>query len=121
LSGYTYVSITFIKLLILLFMYVPVFVNVLASTYIHTKCKIGFRRSWFSSKRVRFELVANLVTLARGVVCFLVIRNVDNDGKKTPVGARFFAHVQTGPGPHPAHCIMGTGSFPGGKAAKAWC
>jgi hypothetical protein len=31
------------------------------------------------------------------------------------VGARFFAHVQTGPGAHPASCTMGTGSFPGVK------
>jgi hypothetical protein len=31
------------------------------------------------------------------------------------MGARFFAHVQTGPGAHPASCIMGTGSFPGVK------
>jgi hypothetical protein len=29
------------------------------------------------------------------------------------VGMRFFAHVQTGPGDHPASCTMGTGSFPG--------
>jgi hypothetical protein len=28
---------------------------------------------------------------------------------------RFFAHVQTGPGAHPASCTMGTGSFPGVK------
>jgi hypothetical protein len=31
------------------------------------------------------------------------------------MGARFFAHVQTGPGAHPASCTMGTGSFPGVK------
>jgi hypothetical protein len=30
-------------------------------------------------------------------------------------GARFFAHVHTGPGAHPASCTMGTGSFPGVK------
>jgi hypothetical protein len=36
-------------------------------------------------------------------------------GDRIPVGARFFAHVQTGPGAHPASCIMGTGSFPGVK------
>ena len=30
-------------------------------------------------------------------------------------GARFSAPVQTGPGAHPASCIMGTGSFPGVK------
>ena len=35
--------------------------------------------------------------------------------------ARFSAPVQTGPGAHPASCIMGTGSFLGGKAAGAWC
>jgi hypothetical protein len=32
-------------------------------------------------------------------------------------GARFFALVQTDPGAHQASCTMGTGSFPGGKAA----
>jgi hypothetical protein len=34
---------------------------------------------------------------------------------RIPVGARFFAHIQTGPGAHPASCTMGTGSFPGVK------
>jgi hypothetical protein len=29
------------------------------------------------------------------------------------LGARFFAHVQTGPVAHPASCTMGTGSFLG--------
>jgi hypothetical protein len=32
-----------------------------------------------------------------------------------PGGARFFAHVQTGPGAHPASWTMGTGSFLGVK------
>jgi hypothetical protein len=32
-----------------------------------------------------------------------------------PVGARFFAHVKTGPGAHPASCTMGTGTFLGVK------
>jgi hypothetical protein len=36
-------------------------------------------------------------------------------GDLIPVGARFFAHVQTGPGAHLASCTMGTGSFPGVK------
>jgi hypothetical protein len=31
------------------------------------------------------------------------------------VGARFFAHVQTGPEDHPTSCTMGTGSFLGVK------
>jgi hypothetical protein len=36
-------------------------------------------------------------------------------GDRIPVGARFFPHVQTDPGAHPASCTMGTGSFPGVK------
>jgi hypothetical protein len=32
-----------------------------------------------------------------------------------PVGARFFAHVQTGLGANPTYCTMGTGPFPGLK------
>jgi hypothetical protein len=35
--------------------------------------------------------------------------------KKIPVEARFFAHVQTGPGAHPVSCAMGTGSLLGVK------
>jgi hypothetical protein len=34
---------------------------------------------------------------------------------KNPGGVRFFAHVQTDPGAHPASCTMGTGFFPGVK------
>jgi hypothetical protein len=33
-------------------------------------------------------------------------------GDRIPVGARFFAHVQTGPGAHPASCTMSNGSSP---------
>jgi hypothetical protein len=32
-------------------------------------------------------------------------------GDRIPVGAGFSAHVQTGPGAHPASYTMGTGSF----------
>jgi hypothetical protein len=39
-------------------------------------------------------------------------------GNRIPVGARFFAHVQTDPGAHPASCTMGTGSFPGAKRPR---
>jgi hypothetical protein len=37
---------------------------------------------------------------------------LDGPGIEFPVGARFSALVQTGPGAHPASCTMGTGSFP---------
>jgi hypothetical protein len=38
--------------------------------------------------------------------------------RKIPVGARFFAHVQTGPGAHAASCTMGTGSITRVKRPK---
>jgi hypothetical protein len=40
-------------------------------------------------------------------------------GDRILVGARFSAPIQTGPGAHPASRTMGTGSFPGLKAAGA--
>jgi len=40
----------------------------------------------------------------------------EQSGDRIPVGARFSAPVQTGPGAHPASCTMGTGSFPGIKS-----
>ena len=39
-------------------------------------------------------------------------------GDRIPVGARFSAPVQTGPGAHPASRTMGTGSFPGVKSGR---
>jgi len=41
-------------------------------------------------------------------------------GDRNPVGARYSAPAQTGPGAFPASCTMGTGFLPGGKAAWAW-
>jgi hypothetical protein len=37
-------------------------------------------------------------------------------GDRISVGARFSAPVETGPGAHPASCIMGTWTFPGVKS-----
>jgi len=41
-------------------------------------------------------------------------------GDRIPVGARFSAPIQNGPGPgaHPLSCTMGTGSFPGLKSGR---
>ena len=39
-------------------------------------------------------------------------------GDRIPVGSRFSAPVQTGPGAHPASCTMGTGSFPEVKSGR---
>jgi hypothetical protein len=40
---------------------------------------------------------------------------MDGPGIESRWGARFFAHVQTGPEAHPASCTIGTESFPGVK------
>jgi hypothetical protein len=40
---------------------------------------------------------------------------LDGPGIESRWGARFFAHVKTGPEAHPASWTMGTGSFPGVK------
>ena len=39
-------------------------------------------------------------------------------GDLIPVGARFSAPVQAGPGAHTASCTMDTGSFPGVKSGR---
>ena len=39
-------------------------------------------------------------------------------GDRIPVGTRFSAPVQTGPGAHPTSCKMGTRSFPGVKCGR---
>jgi len=39
-------------------------------------------------------------------------------GDQIPVGARFSAPVQTGPGVHPVSCTMGTGTFPRVKSGR---
>ena len=39
-------------------------------------------------------------------------------GDRIPLGARFYAPVQTGPGAHPVSCTMDTGSFPGIKRGR---
>jgi hypothetical protein len=60
--------------------------------------------------------VANSLMLVREDQCKMSNRElIKIHYKKIPVGVRFFAHVQTGPGAHPAFCTVGTGSFPGVK------
>jgi len=43
---------------------------------------------------------------------------LDVPGTESRWGARFSAHVQTGPGTHTASCTMDTGSFPGEKSGR---
>jgi len=42
---------------------------------------------------------------------------VGRSGDRIPVGARFSALIQNGPGAQSASCTVGTGYFPGVKAA----
>ena len=44
---------------------------------------------------------------------------VGRSGDRIPVGARFSAPVQTGPGAHPTSYTVGTGSFPGVKSGRS--
>jgi len=48
----------------------------------------------------------------------ITYHGLDGPGDRIPVGARFSAPVQTGPGAHTVSCTMGTGSFPGVKSGR---
>jgi hypothetical protein len=52
-------------------------------------------------------------TLERNFETIFYGYGLDSPGVRVPVGVRFSAPVQTGPGAHAASCTMGTGSFPG--------
>jgi hypothetical protein len=45
----------------------------------------------------------------------------ERSGDRIPAEARFSALIQTGSEAHPASCTMSIESFPGVKAAGAWC
>jgi hypothetical protein len=51
----------------------------------------------------------NILVLWAGIAQSL---RAGRSGDRSPVGARFSAFVQTGPGAHPASYTMGTGSLP---------
>jgi hypothetical protein len=79
--------------------------------------------TWFKMwKKVRFQAVSQFQVLIY-LPNYKIVKpqqNVDllqagQSGDRIPVGARFSAPIQTGPGAHPASCTMGTGSFPGVK------
>ena len=84
---------------------------------------LSHKRQDFRKKNGRGHMMCALVLSSE---IFLMLRNNQcNDWLRAgrsvdriPVEARFSAPVQTGPGAHPASCIMGTGSFPGVKSGR---
>jgi hypothetical protein len=64
---------------------------------------------------VFFKVVWVITEARRSSVGIATGYGLDGPGIESRWGARFFAHVQTSPGAHPASCTMGTGSFPGMK------
>jgi hypothetical protein len=70
---------------------------------------------------LRMEAQKKATSMSSYKVFFLLLRlgsrysdslRAGRSGDRVPVGARFSAPVQTGPGTYPASCTMGTGSFP---------
>ena len=69
-----------------------------------------------------WNLVRNVVSLEIFIQSpLLVLYYLYYGHFRSTVGARFSLPVQTGSETNPASCTMGTGSFPGGKMAGAWC
>ena len=52
------------------------------------------------------------------VVGIATCYRLDGPGIESRWGARLSAPVRTGPGAHPASCMMGTRSFPGVKSGR---
>ena len=67
-----------------------------------------------------FSLVSIIPPVLRtySYICLRQWLRTGRSGDRIPVGARFSAPVQTGPGAHPASCTMGTGFFRGVKSGR---
>ena len=65
-----------------------------------------------------------VLTIICGPACSVGIATevrAGQSGDRMPVGTRFSAPVQIGPGAHPACCKVGNGSFQGVEAAGVCC
>jgi hypothetical protein len=71
-------------------------------------------------KKPKFKMVSVFFVGRDSVVGIATTLRTGRSVDRIPVRARFSAAVQTGHGAHPAPYKMGTGSLPGGKAARAW-
>ena len=75
-------------------------------------CTFREQRRHFWLDNIKWNMKAVRYTLEKS--CALLLR-AGWSGDRLPVGARFSAPVQTGPGAHPAYCTVGTVSFLGVK------
>jgi hypothetical protein len=97
--------------------------TVFAASGLHTRVVTGRSQVWVGTELhlVGYFSWVNIVTHQGGPgssVGIVTGYGLDSLRIKSRWGARFSAPVQTGPGAHPASCIMGTGSFPGVKSGR---
>jgi len=64
---------------------------------------------------MKFVTIVDFRRVGRDSSVGIVTWRAGRSGDRIPVGARFSAPFQTGPGAHPASYTIGTGSFPGVK------
>ena len=69
------------------------------------------------SRPVAGKLYLYLIYFERGSRNGVVGIAAGRSGDRIPVGARFSVPIETGSEAHPAHYTMGSGCFPGVKAA----
>jgi len=73
------------------------------------------RYKWHRTVLIQCQVYGQVVDRVVGIATRY---GLDGPGIEYRCGSRFSATVQTGPGPHPAYCTMGTGSFQGVNSGR---
>ena len=87
-------------------------------TYKSTYCLFNGNNGYTNAPQCYVHTYTACLVIKCGMVSMSDWLRAGRPGDGIPVGARFSAPVQTGPGAHPASCKMGTGSFPGVKRGR---